>query len=233
MGEFSTHVSAPNLYKNLPYDPVRDFSPITMVMKSPLLLVANPAVPATSLRELVGYAKTRPGALKYASQSVRSSGNLTMKLFLRAAGVNMLHVPYKRAADSLTAVMSHEVDVSFLGAPVSLPLFRSGKVKLFAVSSAKRFADAPEIPTVAESGISGFETGLWSAVFAPARTPPALVARLNREMTEILRSPNTQSAFLAQGAEVAPTTPQELASFVKTEIAKWAHVIKEAGITPE
>lgn len=233
MGEFSSHVSAPNLYKQLAYDPVRDFTPVTMVMKAPLLLVANPSLPAANLREFVDYAKKRPGHLKYAAQSVRSAGNLTMRVFLRAAGIEVLHVPYKRAPESLTAVLGGEVDVSFLAAPVSLPHLNTGKLKIFAISSAKRFAGAPDIPTVAESGVPGFETGLWSGVFAPARTPLTLVDKLYRDMTEILKSPAAQAAMLVQGAETVANTPQEFAAFVKTEINKWAQVIREAGIKPE
>ncbi len=233
MGEFATHVSTPSLFKNLAYDPNTDFAPITMVMRAPLVLVSSPALPAASLKELVDYAKKRPSELKYATQSARSAGNLTMKLFLRAAGVEMLHVPYKRAPESLTAVLSRESDVSFLAGPVALPLVATGKVRAYAVSSGKRFSGAPDIPTVAEQGVAGFDMVLWSAVFAPARTPPALIARLNREMGEILRSPESQAAFLAQGAEAAPGTSQELASFIKTEGVKWAQVIKEAGIKAE
>ncbi len=233
MGEFATHVSAPSLFKNLAYDPIRDFSPISMVMRSPLILVSSPALPAASLKDLMEYAKKRPGELKYATQSVRSAGNLTMKLFLRSAGVQMLHVPYKRAPESLTAVLSREADISFLAGPVALPLIATGKVRAYAVSSGKRFSGAPEIPTVAEQGIAGFNTVMWSSVFAPALTPPALVARLNREIGEILRSPESQAVFLAQGAEASPGTPQELAAFIKTEGAKWAQIIREAGITPE
>lgn len=233
MGEFSTHVSAPSLFKNLAYDPNTDFAPITMVMRAPLVLVSSPAFPAASLKELVEYAKKRPGELKYAAQSVRSAGYLTMKLFLRAAGAEMLHVPYKRAPESLTAVLSREADISFQAGPVALPLLATGRVRAYAVSSGKRFSGAPDIPTVAEQGVAGFDTFVWSAVFAPARTPPALVARLNREIGEILRSPESQAAFLAQGAEAAPGTSLALADFVKTEGVKWARVIKEAGITAE
>jgi tripartite-type tricarboxylate transporter receptor subunit TctC len=185
MGEFSTHVSAPSLFKSLPYHPVSDFAPITMVMRAPLLLVANASLPAANLRELVDLAKKRPGNYKYATQSVRSAGNLTMKVFLRAAGVEMLHVPYKRAAESLTAVISGESDVSFQATPVALPHLNTGKLKIFAISSAKRLSGAPEIPTVAESGVPGFDVAMWSAVFAPARTPQTLVDKLHRDMTGI------------------------------------------------
>ncbi len=233
MGEFATHVSPPSLFKNLAYDPIRDFAPISMVMRSPLILVSSPALPVTSLKDLVDYAKKRPGELKYAAQSVRSAGNLTMKSFMRASGVQMLHVPYKRAPESLTAVLSREADVSFLAGPVALPLIVTGKVRAYAVSFGKRFPGAPDVPTVAEQGIAGFDAAVWSSVLVPARTPPALVARLNREIGEILRSPEAQAAFLAQGAEASPGSSQELAAFIKTEGAKWAQIIREAGITPE
>jgi tripartite-type tricarboxylate transporter receptor subunit TctC len=233
MGEFGTHVSAPSLFKSLPYHPISDFAPVTMVIKAPLLLVTNPSLPAANLRELVELAKKRPGNYKYATQSARSAGNLTMKVFLRAADIEMLHVPYKRAAESLTAVLGGEVDVSFLATPVALPHLNTGKLKIFAISSAKRFSGAPDIPTVAESGVPGFEVAMWSGVFAPARTPPTLVDKLHRDMTEILKSPAAQAAMLAQGAETVANTPQEFAVFVKAEIDRWAQVIREAGIKPE
>lgn len=233
MGEFSTHVSAPSLFNNLPYHPVEDFAPVTMVMKAPFVLVANPFVPAANLRELLDLANKRPGHLKYASQSVRSAGYLTMRVFLRSAGIEMLHVPYKRAADSLTALMGGEVDISLQATPVALPHVNTGKLKIFAVSSAKRFPGSPNIPTLAESGVPGFEVSMWSGVSAPARTPPALIDKLHRDMTHILKLPAAHAAMLVQGAEIAANTPQEFSAFVKTEIVKWAQVIKEAGIKPE
>ena len=135
MGEFSTHVSAPSLYKQLPYDPVRDFTPITMVMRAPLLFVAHPSIPVANLREFVTHAKKRPGDIKYATQSLRSAGNLTMKFFIHAAGIDMLHIPYKRSAESLTALLGGEADVSFLAAPIAMPHLTTGKLKIFTVTS--------------------------------------------------------------------------------------------------
>lgn len=233
MGEFSTHVAAPSLLRQLAYDPITDFTPITLVMKAPLMLVANPKVPAADLQELVSYAKSRPGDLKYAAQSIRSAGNLSMQMLIRSAGIDMLHVPYKRAADSLNSIVGGETEVSFLAPPVALPYLHTGKLRVLAISSAKRSASAPEIPTVAESGLPGFEVVMWSGIFAPPRMPRPLLEKLNRDMTGILNAPAAKTQMAAQGVEAAPGTPEELGAYVRSEIPRWRQLIKDAGIVPE
>ncbi len=233
MGQFSSHASPPSLYKKLSYDPVKDFAAITLVSKAPLLLVAHPSVQASNVQEFNAYAKQRTGMIRYAAQSGSSNGRLTMELFNRRAGLDMLYVPYKGPAFSLTALLAREAEASFLSASAALPQVNAGKLKVYAITSEKRFAGAPGIPTMIESGMPEFESTVWFAVFAPARTPPVLVSKLNREIVEILRTPLFQAATLAQGAEVAPSTPEELAAFVKSEILKWGQIIKAIGIQPE
>lgn len=233
MGEFSSHASPPSLYKKLSYDPVKDFAAITLISKAPLLLVAHASMPASNVNEFMAYAKQRPGTIRYAAQSGSSNGRLTMELFNRRAGLDMLYVPYKGPAFSLNALLAQEAEVSFLSVAAAFPQVNAGKLKAYAITSEKRFAKAPEIPTMIESGLPGFESTLWFAMFAPARTPPALIKKLNRDMVEIVQTLSFQSVTLAQGAEVTPSTPEELAAFVKSEILKWGQIIKAIGIQPE
>lgn len=233
VGQFSSHASPPSLYKKLPYDPVKDFCGITLVSKAPLLLIAHPSVPASNVQEFIAYAKQRPGDILYAAQSGGSSGRLTMELFSRRAGLDMRYVAYRSPTFSLSAVLAREAELSFLTVMAALPQVKAGKLKGFAVTSEKRFAGSPDIPTMIESGLPGFESTVWYGVFAPARTPAILVNKLNRDMVEILRRPSFQAALLTQGAEVSPGTPDELMAFVKSEIRKWGQVIREIGIQPQ
>jgi tripartite-type tricarboxylate transporter receptor subunit TctC len=233
MGQFSSHASPPSLYKKLSYDPVKDFAGITLVSKAPLLLVAHPSVPASNVQEFIAYAKQRPGEILYAAQSGGSNGRLTMELFSRRAGLDMRYVAYRSPAFSLSAVLAREAEVSFLTVMAAQPQVKAGKLKGFAVTSEKRFAGSPDIPTMIESGLPGFESTVWYGVFAPARTPLILVNKLNYDMVEILRRRSFQAALLAQGAEVSPGTPDELMVFVKSEIVKWGKVIREIGIQPQ
>lgn len=233
MGQFSSHASPPSLYKKLSYDPVKDFAGITLVSKAPLLLVAHPSVPASNVQEFIAYAKQRPGEILYAAQSGGSNGRLTMELFSKKAGVDMRYVAYRGPAFSLSAVLAREAEVSFLTVMAALPQVRANKLKGFAITSEKRFAGAPEIPTMIESGLPGLESSVWFGVFAPARTPASLVSKLHRDTVEILNRRSFQAALLSQGAEVAPTTSGELMAFVKSEIKKWGQVIREIGIQPQ
>ena len=233
MGQFSSHASPPSLYKKLSYDPVKDFSAITLVSKGPLLLVAHPSVPASNVQEFIAYAKQRPGEILYAAQSGGSGGRLTMELFSRRAGLDMRYVPYRSPAFSLSAVLAREAELSFLTVMASLPQVKAGKLKGFAVTSERRFAGSPDIPTMIESGLPGFESTVWFGVFAPAQTPPKLVQKLNRDMVEALSRPSFRAALRSQGAESSPGTPGELSAFVKSEIKKWGQVIREVGIQPQ
>src|SRR3989440_4748172 len=230
MGHAGPFVSAVTLYaKTLPYDPLKDFEPVTMVATGVTVLVINPAIPATSAQEFIAYAK-RKGDLSYASAGNGTISHLTGELLKNVTGVPLQHVPYKSAGNALTAVLSAEVPVSFLSPLTAHAQLKSGRVRALAVSSSTRFPGAPDIPSAAEAGIPGMEAKLWFGLFAPANTPKPIVAKLNREIGGILRSPETQETFLKQGVAAAPSTPEELTEWVKSELARWTPIIQAAGI---
>ncbi len=230
MGHIGPMVSAVTLYaNNLPYDPVRDFEPVTMVGQGVVVLVTNPALPANTAREFIAYAKDK-GNLAYSSAGNGSTSHLTGELLKRITGVPLQHIPYKSAGNALTAMLTGEVQVSFLSPLTAHAQLKAGKVKALAVSSSTRFAGSPEIPSAAEAGIAGMDVKLWFGLFAPARTPKSIVAKLNGEIGDILRAPETQETFLKQGVAAAPGTPEELGDWVKSELARWTPIIQAAGI---
>ena len=230
MGHAGPFVSAVTLYaKTLPYDPLKDFEPVTMVATGVTVLVINPAIPASNAQEFIAYAK-RKGDLSYASAGNGTISHLTGELLKSVTGVPLQHIPYKSAGNALTAVLSGEVPVSFLSPLTAHAQLKSGKVRALAVSSATRFPGAPDIPSAAEAGIPGMEAKLWFGLFAPARTPNTVVARLNAEVGGILRSPDTQETFLKQGVAAAASTPEELADWVRAELVRWTPIIQGAGI---
>ncbi|MCX7135777.1 MAG: tripartite tricarboxylate transporter substrate binding protein [Proteobacteria bacterium] len=229
MGHAGTHVSAVSLYKDLPYDPIRDFAPITRVTTGVTVLVVHPSVPVSTAQELIAYAKQQ-GNLNYASAGNGTISHLTGELFNQVAGVKLVHVPYKSAGQALIALLGNETQLSFLSPITAHTQIRSGRVKALAVSSRTRFPGAPDIPSATEAGIPGMEALLWFGLFAPAHTPQPIVMKLNQTIGEILRQPEIKDAILKQGAEVALSTPDELRAFVKSELVKWTKVIKDAGI---
>ena len=233
LGDRTSHAAHPNLYKNLPYDPVKDFAPITLVAIAPMLLVAHPSVPAGNLREFIAYAKQHPGAINFATGGPGTGTHMTGELLKHLAGINMVSVHYKGGGAAIVAILGGEAKAGFSTVPVALPHVRAGKVKTYAITSKKRFAGTPDIPTAAEAGLPGFESDYWAGAFAPARTPAALVGRLNRDFVEILQTPAMRERLLAQGAAPTPGTPAEFAAFIKTETVKLKKVIDLAGIKPE
>jgi len=229
MGHAGPMVSAVSLYKNLPYDPVKDFAPISMVSTGVTVLVVHPSVPVTSVQELIAYAKQK-GGLSYASAGNGTISHLTGELFNQVTGLKILHVPYKSAGFALTALLSGETQVSFLSPITAYAQLKAGKVRALAVSSRTRFAGVPDVPSAVEAGIPGMEAKLWFGLFAPAKTPRPVVMKLNQAVGEILRRPEVKETILRQGAEVAPTTPEELGAWVKSELARWTPIIRNAGI---
>jgi tripartite-type tricarboxylate transporter receptor subunit TctC len=230
MGHAGPFVSAVTLYaRTLSYDPLKDFEPITMVATGVTVLVANPALPVSNAEEFIAYAK-RKGDLAYGSAGNGSISHLTGELLKKVTGIPLQHIPYKSAGNALTAVLSGEVPVSFLSPLTAHAQLKAGKVKALAVSSATRFPGAPEIPSATEAGIPGMEAKLWFGLFAPANTPKAIVSKLNGEIGEILRAPQTQERFLKQGVAAASSTPEELRDWVKAELARWTPLIQAAGI---
>jgi tripartite-type tricarboxylate transporter receptor subunit TctC len=229
MGHAGPFVSAVSLYKNLPYDPVKDFAPITRVTTGVTVLVTHPSLPVSSVKELVAYAKQK-GNLSYGSAGNGTISHLSGELFNQVAGVKMMHIPYKSAGFALTALLSNEVPVSYLSPITAHTQLKAGRVKALAVSSRDRFPGAPDIPSATEAGLPDFEALLWFGLFTTAKTPRPIVMKINAAVVEILNRPDVKDAILKQGALVAPSTPEELSAFVRTELAKWTPIIAAAGI---
>jgi tripartite-type tricarboxylate transporter receptor subunit TctC len=230
MGHAGTHVSAPFLYKSLPYDPLKDFSPITRVTRGVTVLVIHPSVPANNALEFIAYAKKR-GDVSYASAGPGTISHLTGELFNKVGRLKLVHIPYKSAGFALTALLGNETPVSFLSPITAHAQLKANRVRPLAVSSRTRFAGLPDVPSATEAGIPDMEAILWFGIFATGKTPPAIVKKLNAAVVEILTRPENRDMLLAQGAEAWPSTPDELQAWVKSELAKWGPIIKEAGIT--
>ena len=222
-----------SVYKKLAYDPVRDFSPITLVASFPNVLVIHPSVPARSLKELIALARRHPGEFAYASAGSGSTTHLAAEFFKSQAGINLIHVPYKGGGPALIDVVAGQVTLYFGSMPASLPHMRSGRLRAIAVTSLERSVAAPDIPAVAESGFPGFEAVTWIGAVAPAGTPAAAVTRLNRELVAILRVAEVREKLVAQGAEPLTATPEAFATYIRSEIEKWAKVIRQANIAAE
>ena len=223
----------PSLYLKLPYDAVADFAPISLVGTAPSILVVNPELPVKSVKELIEYARANPGKLNFASAGIGTPPHLAGELMNTAANIRMVHVPYSGGGPAMNDLMAGQVQLYFSGISAALPLIKSGKMRAIAVTSAKRTAIAPDMPTIAESGLPGFEVGNWYAIVAPAKTPAAIVGRLNAEIVKSLSGPEVKKRFLDLAADPIGSTPEELAAYQKSEIAKWAKAIKAAGIKPE
>ncbi len=218
-----------SLYKKLPYDPVKDFAPVSLIAVFPNVLVVYPSLPAKSVKELIALARSRPGQLAYASAGNGSTTHLAAELFKNQAAIDMIHVPYKGGGPALVDLIAGQVNLYFGSMPAALPHVRSGKLRALAVTSARRSRAAPELPTVAESGFPGFEAATWIGVLAPAGTPPPIVTRLNREIVTILQQPDLEERLSAQGAEPVTNTPAQFAAYIRSEIRKWSQVVTDSG----
>jgi len=217
----------------MPYDTERDLAPITQVATQTYIAHASPAFAVKSIRELIEVARSKPAAINYASAGTGSTAHLMAALFETLAGVRMTHVPYKGAAQGRTAVMARECDVMFDGLLAALPLIKAGRLRGLGVTSAKRSAVAPDIPTLAEAGVPGYAGDAWYALLAPRGTPPAIVSKLESTVVKALETPAIQSKLAAQGVDPVGSSRQELREFLRTEMIKWAKVVKTAGIKPE
>jgi tripartite-type tricarboxylate transporter receptor subunit TctC len=218
-----------SLYKTS-FDVTKDFAPITLAGISANLLVANPAFPVNNVKELISYARANPGKVNYGSSGNGTSVHLSMELFKSMTKTYMLHIPYKGSAPVVTDLLAGQVDVMFDNVPNVIGHVRAGKMKALAVSTAQRSALAPEVPTVAEAGVPGYELAVWFGVLAPAGTPRDIVGRLNGEIVKLLNSAEVKDRFAKQGVEVRTSTPEQFGEFVRAEVNRWAKVIKEAGI---
>jgi tripartite-type tricarboxylate transporter receptor subunit TctC len=220
----------PSLYSRLPYDSVRDFAPVSMVALQPSVLVVHPSVPARSVSELITLARSRPGQLNYASSGSGSLAHLCAEVFKRMAKIDMLHVPYKGAGPSLADLLAGQVHLIFASSPSVMPHVRNGRLRALGVTTAKRVRATPDVPTIAEAGLPGFELTGWYGLLAPAGTPSPVVNRLNVDLVKTLNVADVQEKLVDQGLEVATSTPREFADFLKAEIAKYARVVREAGV---
>ena len=229
----STHAVAASLSANLPYDPIKDFAPVAMLGSQPYVLVLQPALPARNLAELIALAKAKPGTLNYGSAGVASLAHLATALFASMAGVNIVHVPYKSSSQSMTDMITGRLDMQFATIAPSLPNIRAGQLRALATSGKTRVAALPELPTVAEAGRAGYEAALWVSFVMPSAAPPTIIARLNREVNEILGSADGKAALVAQGMESEPGPPAAVSERIRSDIRKWREVAASAGIHAE
>ena len=233
VGHIGTLAVNPTLYTKLPYDPVRDFQPITMIAKSPSIMVVHPSLPVKTAREYIALAKAKPGALAYGSPGSGSAGHLLMSYFSMMAKVDLLHVPYKGTGPALVDLIAGQISTVFTGTAGILPHVQSGRLRVIGASSAKRIDVLPDVPTIAESGLPGFEVTQWWGVLAPTGTPRPVVNRINAAFAKALGSDDLKKRLAADGAEPAGSTPEEFQAFIKSEIARWAPVIRASGAKPD
>lgn len=229
LGDIGSLAIGPSIFKDLPFDPVKDFAPVVMVAYSPHLLVVNPSVQAKDVKELVALAKAQPGKLNFAVSGIGGANHLAGVDFALRSGIKWAYIPYKGGSQALTDMTGGQGDVMFNGMLATYPMVKGGKLRAIAISSAKRFSAAPDIPTVAESGFPGFETGSFQGIVAPAGTPPDIVNKLHQTITKLLATPEMQERLVNAGAETRPGTPAEFGTFVRDEKARWAKVVKESG----
>jgi tripartite-type tricarboxylate transporter receptor subunit TctC len=219
----------PSFYQNLPFDPLKDFSPISLFATSPLILVVHPSVAARSVKELIALAKARPGDLLFGSPGNGSAPHLAGELLNTLAGVKMVHVPYKGITGAVTDLIGGQLAVMFPGSPIALPQAKAGKLRALATTGAKRSPAVPDLPTIAEAALPKYEVSLWYGLLAPANTPQPIVQRLHAELTRIIALPTIRQQWAALGAEPVSTTPEQFAAFLKNDIVKWEKVIRDSG----
>jgi tripartite-type tricarboxylate transporter receptor subunit TctC len=223
----------PSLYAKLPYDTLKDFAPLILAGQTPNLLVVNNDVPVKSVKELIDAAKAKPGSLSYGSTGSGSSNHLSMELFRLMTGTEMIHVPYKGSAPMVTDLLGGHVQVAFDNTPNVLPQVKAGKLRALAITSAQRSAMVPDIPTLAEAGVPGYEVGVWFGLVAPAATPPDVLAKLNAELNKILGLPDVKQKFADQGVEPVGGPPERFGEHLRVQIEKWGRVVKESGAKVE
>ena len=223
----------PSIYKTLPYDAQKDFAPITQALSQSNLIVSHPSLPAKNVKELIALAKARPGDLVYGSSGVGAASHLTIELFMLMTGTRMLHVPYKGPAPALIDLMAGRLTLAASSTIATLPHVRSGRLRAVGVTTAQRLPSEPDIPTIAEGGVPGFESVAWFGPAAPAGTPRDVIARLHDEIVAIITAPAVKERFAKDGGYVVASTPEEFERFMRAETVKWAKVVQAAGIKPE
>jgi tripartite-type tricarboxylate transporter receptor subunit TctC len=229
----STHVISPWIYKSLPYDPIKSFTVVTKLVDSPYVLLVNPKVPARNVQEFVALAKAAPDTIHYASSGNGSAQHLMGGLFVAMTGAPLKHVPYRGSSGAATDLVAGVVESSFAGVPNALAQVPQGRLKALAVTTAKRIPQLPDVPTLQEAGVPGYEASVWLALLAPAGTPPEIVSRLNTEVARLMNSPETRKALFDAGVEPTPSTPQAMSDYMVQELARWGKVVKDTGIKLE
>jgi tripartite-type tricarboxylate transporter receptor subunit TctC len=231
MGTIAALAINPTLYGNLPFDPLRDLAPVSRAVDSTNILVVHPSVPAKTVKELIALAKTR--SLNGGSSGVGGAGHLALELFNVMAGTKIIHVPYKGGGPAMVDLLGGNIQLIFATAASAIPHIKAGKIRALAVTTAKRSALVPELPTVSEAGLKGFEANNWYGLVVPAKTPRSIIDRLHDDFVAVLNSPDVKQVLFNQGLDAAPSTPQEFGAYIKSETAKWAKVIKASGAKPE
>ncbi len=227
----TAHVISPHLYKSMPYDALRDFAPVMKLAEGPYVLVTHPSLPVKSVAELITLARNDPNRIDYASSGNGSAQHLVGALFTTMANAPMNHVPYKGSSQAMNDVLGGQVKVSFVGVPNALPNLGTGKLKALAVSTRKRYADLPDVPTLEEAGVPGYDATIWLALLAPPGTPRDVVQKLNASITKILSTPEAKKLMASAGVDVATSTPEELAVLMRAELDRWGKVVRETGAT--
>ena len=225
------HVITANLYKNLPYNALTDFAPVIRVASGPYVLTVHPSLGVNSVRELIALAKAQPGKIDYASSGNGSAQHLVGAMFAHMAGIQLTHVPYKGSSQAQQDLVAGIVKVSFVGTPIVIPHVKSGRLKALAVTTAQRSPQMPDVPTIAEAGVPGYEALVWVGLLAPAGTPPDIIAKLNGEIAKLLGAPDVRQLFALSGVEPTPTTPEEFGAYLKSEFDKWGKVVRDSGAT--
>ena len=227
----TAHVISPHLYKAMPYDALKDFTPVMKLAEGPYVLVVHPSLPVRSVAELISLARAQPNTIDYASSGNGSAQHLVGALFATMAGAPISHVPYKGSAQAMNDILGGQVKVSFVGVPNALPNLTSGKLKALAVSTRKRYADLPDVPTLEEAGVKGYDATIWLALLAPPGTPREIVQKLNTSITQILSTPDAKKLMASAGVDVATSSPEELAALMQAEFDRWGKVVRDTGAT--
>ena len=227
----TAHVISPHLYKTMPYDPIKDFTPVMKLAEGPYVLVTHPSLPVKNVRELIALAKAQPNTVDYASSGNGSAQHLVGALFVTMAGAPLSHVPYKGSSQAMNDVLGGQVKVSFVGVPNALSALQAGKLRALAVSTRARYAELPDVPTLAESGVKDYDATIWLGLLAPPNTPRDIVQKLNTTVTRILSSPEAKKLMASAGVEVATGSPEDFGRLMQSELDRWGKVVKETGAT--
>jgi tripartite-type tricarboxylate transporter receptor subunit TctC len=229
LGQLANVAIAPALYPKLPYDPVRDLQPVTLVLTSPLVLVVHPSVPAKTTKELIALAKAKPNSITFGSPGNGTTGHLGTEILQHQAGIKMTHIPYKGAQPAFTGLLGGEIAIYMSSIPPAQPMISAGRVRAIGVTSAKRMASLPNVPTISEAGVPGYEVTNWYGVMMPGGVPKDILTKVNADIVRILRQPDVQQRFASEGGDVAPSSPDEFGKFIRNEIAKWGTAVKASG----